>query len=344
MFLEITKEKLISSLTENKVKTLLIASPNYEQRSLALPIFILDSISSKQIDAENIVFRFITLQSHYQAVGILDELKRFNIEKTKGDFASFNSHWKAISYPDAYDQGTIDDLLKEWIQQLDSTSANIVVDISALPRSVIIDLSRAMDELPARQKDKVQSIFVTYTSAETYPSLRYPQDIGLIRTHFAKRPLQEMIRGRFQRVEATIFPGIQGFEAKLLIDELHDTEGSRHILVFASGRDFMTSMIIMRANQLALQQAKAIEYFFSIPDGVKKMKKSVSSQLQMAGPGTLFLIAPFGPKPFAWVAYSLRKEIKESGGYDAEIALLSGFQYTSVYSLGTGHMSVFKLL
>jgi hypothetical protein len=349
MLLEIPERTLIDYINEKEIKTLLVTSPNYEERSLALPAFILNSIKSKQINEQNFVFKFLTLQgSRYQAVGILDELKQFNIDKAKKDFANFNVQWKIIDYPDGYNQGTISDLLKEWAQQLNGVKANIIVDISGLPRSIIIDLSRAIDELPDIYKTKIQNIFVIYTSAKTYPQLRYPQDIGSIRAHFSKRPIQDMIHGRCSRVETTIFPGIQGFEAKLLIDELHNTEGSRHILVFASGRDFMTSMIIMRANQLALQQAKDIEYYFSIPDGVRKMEESISSQiqtvLQRVVPGTFFLIAPFGPKPFAWVSYSMSKKIKTLTSADAEIALLSGFQYTSVYSLGKGHMSIFQSL
>lgn len=344
MLIEITKERFISSVCESKGKTLIVASQNYEERSLALPDFILDSICSQRIKPDSVVFRFIILQSHSQTVGILDELKQLNISKAREKFDVFDSQWQTIPYPDEYNQGIVSDLIRAWTQQLDGAIANMLVDVSGLPRSVIIDLSKAIDELQKGQKKRIKGIFVAYTTAKVYPSLRYPQDIGQIKAHFSKRPLQAMLsKKRFSQVEVAIFPGIQGFEAKLLYDELHEFAGSRHILVFVSGRDFMTSMIIMRANQLLLQEPKAeIEYFFSIPDGVDKLEKTIKGQLNKAKPRTLFLIAPFGSKPFAWVAYPLCRKIEGAGDYDAEIALLSGFQYTSVYSLGVGDTSVFE--
>ena len=56
----------------------------------------------------------------------------------------------------------------------------------------------------------------------------------------------------------------------------------------------------------------------------------------------LFLIAPFGPKPLtlaSWIAY---KRLTLSG-VGAEMAHVSGFQYTSVYSIGKGNMLSFQL-
>lgn len=74
---------------------------------------------------------------------------------------------------------------------------------------------------------------------------------------------------------------------------------------------------------------------------INKFASDFAIQTALSG-RRLFLVAPFGPKPItlaSWVAY---RRLARSGA-DVEIANVSGFQYTSVYSIGKGHMFAFEM-
>jgi hypothetical protein len=232
----------------------------------------------------------------------------------------------------------VEDLLREWLQEYKGNPVNVLVDISGLPRSIILDIAEAIDKL-----GKVQNVFIAYTTATEYPSLRYPSNLGRPKGHFTKRPLSEML-SRVSRVEAVIFPGTQGFEGRLIYEELAEIEGLKHVFVLASGRRLLDSMTIMRTNLALLQQSDIdITFYFSIQDGIKKLTDIFEDNKRLSL-NSIALIAPFGPKPLAWAAYLICKKLQnQRQDVKSEVVLLSAVQYSSVYSIGIGNTLFFRL-
>jgi len=277
-------------------------------------------------------------------VDILDHLKSCNISYIDSRVEYCDHCKETINYPEGFRQSVLRDLVKGWLQGLDKWPIRIVVDISGLPRSVIIGLADVIDDFKKEYGQKIEDVLVAYTSPRQYPYSRYPQDIGVMKGFFTGRALQDELR-QFDKIVSVTFPSIQGFEGKLLYDSIGPKRGSRHILLLASTRDFMTSMKTMRANQSLLQQTNAnIRYCFSITDGLRNFYELVRNEENTGNltSDTLFLVGPFGPKPFAWAACCICKELRKKN-IQTEIALSSGFQYISLYSIGASHVSIFKV-
>jgi hypothetical protein len=348
MLIEISENELIDILNIGATKTLVVAAPNYEERSTVFPEFILQDNLEHPIDHKKIILRLITLESTEYAVGILNDLKYSHIitiernQKLKelGDY-----HREILLYPESFNYRALNNLFRGWIKQLEKETVNILVDISGLPRLLIIELAEVIDDIRKERKRQIKNILIAYILPESYSFSQYPHDIGELRGYFSGRPLKAIIR-RNQHIIAIIFPGLQGFESKLLYDEIAASKGPKHVFVPLLGCDLIRSMATMRVN-LPLLSHKGINmhYYFSIDNGISLMEEILSNDVYMSDvpSNSLVLIAPFGPKPFSWAAPLICEDLQNVSDIETEITLLSGHQYSSVYSIGKRDMLLFRL-
>lgn len=270
MLIEVEESCFLSTLSKGEGKTLFITSINYEDRSLAL----LDLIAKIEND-ERLIIRNIMLLSDSYKVGILHHIKQQNIAYAEERYKKFNYQKEVVPYPDNYDPARLKNRIRSWISECDGGLANVIVDISALPRPIVIDLAEITDTVITQNaKDEHGDpckIFVIFTKAESYPALRYPYNLGRIRGHFTRLPVAEVVNKSLQ-VISVVFPGIQGFESKLLYDDIAHIEGPKYVFVEVSSRNVLTSLFIIRANMTLLKQTNAdARYYFSIQDGIKKL-------------------------------------------------------------------------
>jgi hypothetical protein len=129
-----------------------------------------------------------------------------------------------------------------------------------------------------------------------------------------------------------------------LLDDISNIDGPRFVMVFLRNYDLLTSLTTIRANIALLDSADVdVEAFFSFSHSFKKLNEIANREVEkcFSNPHAFFLVAPFGPKPLVLAAYFLCKDAGKKG-ITSEIAYLSGFQYSSVYSLGKGETTVFK--
>jgi len=110
----------------------------------------------------------------------------------------------------------------------------------------------------------------------------------------------------------------------------------------------------MVANQHLLAQAHEkgdhVEFTFSPADASRRLDIIAEDALrkQLQGERHPFIVAPFGPKPLTIAAYFAVARFCRQGQEShsrpvADIALMSGFQYMSVYSMGKGDISVYAI-
>lgn len=338
MFIELGERELTPLLTGDS-KTLLITSFNYEDRCLA----VVKAVRRFCKEDTNLVWRSAILKGKFFHTGILEELKQRKIEEAEKELASCDYNTTTIPYPDGYSEVAISGRIEDWITEGGGEFQNIIIDISAFPRALVLDVSKAFESITKRMPSL--NLVVAYTTAKDYTLLRYPSNPGRLEGYFRKGTLSATISNS-QNLIAAIFPGIQGFEGKLLYDELAAKDGAKNSFIFMGRDDLLKALATMRANMALLQHTVADnKYYFSIQDGSRKLIdffKEEVTRLKDLNPTVL--IAPFGPKPFAWTAYMLCSHIRNDLDFKSEIVLMSGVQYTSVYSVGIGTTTFLKYI
>lgn len=343
--IELSFEQFVKSLQKDN-KLLIIASPNYEERSLGLlERFLNEGIKKGEINPENVLFRLFTLHSKHHSVDMLLKLRQQNIDRTAQLLKKLDCCRENIEYPDNFDPAVIKSFINDWINECTSLPVSIIFDMSCMPRKMLLVITEVIDTLRKVPKCGIQEVYAAYTSAVQYPVPKYPQEIGTINGYFRSRPIQDVIsKKNISYVVALISPSIQGFEGKLLLDELSNIDGPRFVLVFLRNYDLLTSLTTIRANISLLDSIDVdVEPFFSFSNSFKELEEIGAREIEKCclNSHALFLTAPFGPKPLVLAAYFLCKEAEKKGAL-AEIAFISGFQYSSVYSLGKGETTVFK--
>lgn len=329
-------------------QTLLIAALNYEDRSVGFIQWFLGECNSQLIDPSRIFVQLLWPKGSLNNVELLEQLKTLNFKRLSKLLEKYNNNRFVFTYPNDFnDRQVIDCVIRSPVCH-SGKPYNLVVDISCMPRRVIVSVCDAIQQI-VRSKDLAQwaSIFFIYVSPAKYASPRYAENVGEVRGYFSGRPLHDCLS---DNVSTIIFPSLQGYEGKLLYDEIcTHIDGEVIAFVAISTHDFHTSLSTMRANQFLMEHMNVeVLYYFSLKDGMDKLADQIDAETKKVTnlgerPGTV-LVAPFGPKIFTVAAYFLLKNLPAaSQNLKTEIAHVSGFQYLSLYSLGFGHSSGFKL-
>lgn len=323
--------------------TLVFSCVNYEERSVAF----LNRILSERGLAQSLHLKILWPQGTTGQVDLLEELKSSHYATIQSPPDGVVISRRVFSYPSDFDENFIVDEVKSSIATHFCEDLTVVVDISCIPRKVLIAICKGLEEYFMTTNATCFSIFFLYSSPVSYAVQRYPQNVGILRGYFSGRSIHDCA---LDRTSALIFPSVQGFEGKLVHDEVRaKVRGTVSALVSVSGHDYLTSIATMRSNQFLMEQLDVrVAYYFSLHDGIRKlcrMLKDEASACSQASDGPfLMLIAPFGPKLFTVASYFYLKELQSLYlNCKTEMAHVSGFQYLSLYSLGFSHFTISKL-
>jgi hypothetical protein len=345
MFLELNEKELIPILKKNH--NIIITLINYEERSKAL----LEKLATESVvDRAQISLCLLELTSSTYKIDVLGALKR--IHRDQVNKAGFQCSPTSLEYPGLANFRQLELKVKTLINNCKKDRFNIVIDITCLPKALMYALFELIysDTFTNELAERLDKIIVIYTTSGSYPSSRYAQVVGTPVGYFRNEGLASLLNGK-DKVEAVIFPGFEGFDSAAVFEALtrNCTRLKTRLVFFIDGHNFVKVQRSMIANQLLIHLASQrrdsyIDYCFSFFDGME-MIISVADDFarQSTSSGEkLFLIAPFGPKPLtlaSWIAYKRLNLF----GVNAEIAHVSGFQYTSVYSIGKGNVLAFQL-
>jgi len=330
-----------------KKPTVLIATPNYEERSVWFPQKYFEGCISQAIDPSSVFTQFLWPQGQVTRVELLEQLKGIHFAKLaelRGRFS--NEERTPVSYPDDFNPREVVGIVVRSSEAFSGEEHNIVVDISCMPKRVLFSVCEGVESIiRSAEIADCPTVFFVYTAPRRYGALRYAQNVGEVNGLFSGCSIRD---AREEDVSAIILPGLQGYESKLLYDEIRSrVSSSVAALIAVSSRDYQTSLAVMRANQFLMERRDiTVRYYFSLMDGVRKLERHI--QGEAARPiregSRMILAAPFGHKPFLAASFFILRNLASEQRIHPEIAYVSGFQYLSLYSLGVSHVGGFQLL
>ena len=268
------------------------------------------------------------------------------------DISSEKIHW--FSYPKDISVETIINFLRASIEKNRiSIGLDIFIDVSTMPRGIIFSICEFLYSSIVRNSQNKCKLFFSYVTPKQYSKVNYAQDIGVITSYFSGAVLKTEQK---DNVNVVIFPGRSGHESKLLVDNLSQIYSEQRRIVFfpIDTEQYLQSLGIMRANQILLAHENNLHYYYcSVGDAAiglhSYLKKQVDRLKVIKKTYTdlkkqYYLIAPFGSKIFIAISYFELQTMKDRlpNYIDIEICHVKGFQYTSVYSIGVGTLSVLE--
>lgn len=341
-------------LFENtKDPLVILLCPNYEERSIAIAQEI---NASSDLIVRPLQFLIISLKNKKNNDLILEDLKESNIRSVISllhiDYE--NIHW--LDYPNDFSPNAFKGLIVDSIRN-DETDMyrDLLLDISAMPRSIIFFLCDHIKEL--LNTEKIGKVDFAYAEPKSYSKIHYAQDIGILKGMFSGGSLK--LRND-RTLHAFVFPSRTGHEGKLFCDTL-DTFNRRidYTIYFPiHAEEYDSSLEIMRANQSLLdREAYSCVFYCSLQDAIKELDDSFTKESIFiknilkqnkdtnSNKKHTYLVAVFGSKIFLPVAYFGLQRLQSLAPkmVDIEICHIKGFQYTSVYSIGIGDITCFEL-
>lgn len=331
--------------------TVLFLCPNYEDRSVAFPNKIRDEVLNAE--GTRIYPEIFYLQNETENSAILDALKYQQFDELEKSFLLAENRYHRINFPDNFSSAelhsVITSCLKHYLRS--GESFHIIVDISAMPRSIILEFCSAitaLQKMPEFQ-DTVDRIFFVYVSPESYSGVRFSQDIGLPYGFFSGEPLY---KNTCPLVHSIIFPGREGHESTLVLNSLTTGCIEHHSTIYfmIDSLQYLDSLRFMRANLSILNSHNSTEeYYCSLSDGIKTLSERFDAEMTALcknglSESNLYIIAPLYSKIMLPAAYYLLMRMKRIfPKTHVEISIMKGFQYVSSYSLGVGDTHVYEL-
>lgn len=350
IFTEVQLSDIICKNTS--IPLLVIVSPNYEDRSLAL-VKSITKIRKNQCHRQ-ISFMPICLKNYYFSDMLLDNYKKSNYEKLMKLLHLKSDLYPHLQYPEGNNYNLLKQLLIDKISTLcNENGVDILIDISGLPRAIIFLFCCIINNIIP--KYGIRNLSIAYTKPLKYSAVNYMQDIGILYGLFSGQTLHQL---NFGDIHTIIFPSRTGQEAKLLLDDISQINCEQsHVIFFPiDGKNYLSSMDLMMANQRLFDQYKH-RYYCSSFDALVDLHAYLYDEQQslLALKGTtkrkkskrksMYLIAPFNSKIYLPTAFfeleAMRQECADV--IDIEICYTRSFQYTSQYSIGVGDTEIFNL-
>jgi hypothetical protein len=341
MLIEISKKDISHSINSFHNRTVIIICPNYEDRSITL----IDEMLN-EFDYQQVLFVIVELIGKAK-VGILDERTLINRKKAIESLKLRRVNYKEmrLQYPTVE---LMDEVRNSLIQSISDVTVpiNIVVDVSCMPSGFILSLFSFVDQENINHKT-FHRVYIFYATPTSYPKVDHPQSIGAIRGHFNKQ-IELHILPREKPITLVVFPGREGFEGKQAHDFFSKFECEKHIMLMFYKDNPMLSLPTLWNNQLLISESKAndsnLEFYFTLEDGLRHLQNVYNKALTHS---EALFIAPFGPKPLMIGAYQVIKKFiyekeKLHERFLADLILLSSFQYTSTYSIGSDFFTFFE--
>lgn len=350
IFTEVQLHDIICKRTN--IPLLVIVSPNYEDRSLAL-VKSITKIKKANCHRQ-IYFMPICLKNHYFSDMLLDNYKKRNYEELIKLLHLKSDLEPHLQYPEGNNYNLLKKLLTDKISALcNENGIDVLIDISGLPRAIIFLFCCIIYNLI--QNYKIKNLSISYTKPLKYSAVKYIQDIGILYGLFSGQPLH---KNNFCDIHTIIFPSRTGQEAKLLLDDISQINCEQsHVIFFPiDGKNYLSSMDIMMANQKLFDQYRH-RYYCSDFDALVDLHAYLYDEQQslLALKDTtkfkkhktksMYLVAPFNSKIYLPAAFFELEAMRQECGdlIDIEICYSRSFQYTSQYSIGVGDTEIFNL-
>ena len=342
-------EEILTIVQEHP--TVLILCPNYEDRSVAFPNLIRDNLFTSE--NSHIYPEIFYMQNETENSAILDALKYQRFTELQSSFHLEENCYHRINFPDNFSSSelrtAIASSLEHYMQSCESF--HIIIDISAMPRSIILEFCSAIATLKetAEFQCAVDRVFFVYVSPESYSGVNFSQDIGLPYGFFSGEPLY---KNACPLVHSIIFPGREGHESTLVLNSLTAGCIEHHSTVYfmIESLQYLESLRFMRANMSILNSHNSTEeYYCSLSDGIRTLSERFDAEMVALrrnglSESSLYVIAPLYSKIMLPAAYFLLMKMKRIfPKVDVEISIMKGFQYVSSYSLGAGDTHVYEL-
>lgn len=352
----ILNEVDLEKLYDKNAFTYIIACPNYEERSIHFLklLKVLKNTRKKNDFYAEILY----LQNDIDNSPLLDGLKYESFKEIQESSIFKECSYNRITYPDNFSSTELRSIIKNDLEYCweREDKLNIIMDISAMPRNIILELCRILEDIDTNpiKRGVINRIFYLYISPNEYSRLSYSQDVGMPYGFLSGQPLY---KNKSPFVYSVIFPGREGYEGKLVLDNLNSGCLEQRSKVFFSigADDYFDSLRMMRANQGLLNSQSCIEeYYCSLTDGIKNLSDRLNSELIELERGRttvgkrLYIVAPFNSKIMLPASYYLLTEMQRQArsfgiDIDIDVCIMKGFQYTSVYSFGVGSVTLYEL-
>lgn len=337
-------DTLVKIAEQDDDDTLVILAPNYEPRSgLGAKEFI-----SKIAETDSrIKFGIITFRSSSYRVELLEYLKDINYNEI--DLSLSKKNHRPIDkinlrYPNEVLDRKLKGMMQDFASQL-TQHFSIILDISSLPREALIIMLDIIQMY--RAEGRLKRFFFLYSWAGGYPQLHYPAEVGELVTISTYRHVRAIFKSqsRIRAVQAAVFIGRQGFDAKQFVAALPDNR-IVNVHVFMNRENVFHSMGVIRANAATLTDPSVnVHYYLTLTSGHEKLVRWARECA--IEENTAYLIAPFGPKPLvisSWLASrELQRRGQDKAGVLADVVLLGEHQYSTTYSIGFKSISAFNL-
>lgn len=334
----------------------IIACPNYEERSIHFLKRLKELKNTR--NKSDFYAEILYLQNDIDNSPLLDGLKYESFKKIQESSIFKEFSYNRITYPDNFSSTELRSIIKNDLEYClkKEDKLNIIMDISSMPRNIILELCRILEDIDINhtKSEMINRIFYLYVSPKEYSRLSYSQDIG---TPYGFLSGQPLYKNNCPFVYSVIFPGREGYEGKLVLENLNSSCLEQRSKAFFSigADDYLDSLRMMRANQGLLNSQSCIEeYYCSLTDGIKTLSDRLNSELTELEKGRttvgkrLYIVAPFNSKIMLPASYYLLTKMQRqarSFGIDiyTDVCIMKGFQYTSVYSFEVGSVILYEL-
>lgn len=344
----ILNEVQLEQIRNAGLPAVMFLCPNYEERSTSFATRWFERDCKSKIYPE-----IFFLQNAIQNSAVLDALKYENFNKIQKLFPLTDNNYHHINFPDNFSSAELNSVVQLRIENClkMESKLNIILDISAMPRPIVLELCRIIDNLMNEliMKEKIDRVFFVYVSPQKYSTITFPQEIGLPYGFFSGEPL---FKNKCPIVHSIIFPGREGYESSLVLDSLSSSSVEHHSEVYFEiyTKDYRESLRFMRANiSIISSHICSEEYYCSLADGIRVLSERLDAEfIPLYHNGTqdtkLFLIAPLNSKIMLPAAFFLLKKMKRNfPGIKVDISIMRKFQYVSSYSLGVGTAEYYEL-
>ncbi|MHB8628708.1 MAG: hypothetical protein ACYDBJ_18405 [Aggregatilineales bacterium] len=346
-------DEVIGEIDSSRNDILFIACPNYEERSLSALEHLL--LRCHPASRQGILqVNLLTLQAKMNQNVVLDKIKQAHVEKAQKylrDFEQAGFTWKqhTVTYPQDFYYGQLNAVLRGWISSLTSP-LTVYLDISGLPRKVILGFLKSFSRLAA--KEAVSRIVFIYTWPLRYPQVGRPANVGTLQVGLDGVNLVDYCNG-ISDVVGVVVIGRESYGATIFANTLPQN-ARLETYVFMSKNDPMASLRTIYSNSAFLSYISNNSnsnphYFLSIPRGhrllIDHARQILDEWKQLPTDKSRgYLIAALGPKPILVSGYIATQVITGSGSdRQAGVVLVSGHQYSDLYSLGFSHISCYEL-
>ncbi len=236
------------------------------------------------------------------------------------------------------------EILEDWINRLDPPLM-LCIDISGMPRKVIISFLKVIDEINIL--NSTSKFMVFYTWPKKYPKYGRPANVGAL-TMDEGVDLTRFISNSTV-VKSILIPGREGYSSSLFIDTLPPNAETTTFAYWAK-ENALFSLDMLYANSALISEIKnssnnSLHYFLSIPRGHDLILEHTTQLIQSRAvnkSNNVFVIAPFGAKPLLITSFIAEKCAKKNG-WKSELVVWSSHQYSDLYSLGVDHISIYEV-